>query len=113
MKEAVDERTQRQAGGLGAWLVSRFGRRAAKLPRLRVVERIALGPRQSLALVEAEGRCFLVATSGDGAPAFHALDESCVPGVGHRTGRAVEFAACAARRGTRESEAGGAARISW
>jgi flagellar biosynthetic protein FliP len=39
------------------------------------VERIALAPRQSLALVEAEGRRFLVATSPEGAPTFYALDE--------------------------------------
>jgi hypothetical protein len=45
-------------------------------PRLTLVERIALAPRQSLALVEAEGRRFLVATSPEGAPAFYALDES-------------------------------------
>jgi hypothetical protein len=45
-------------------------------PRLALVERIALAPRQSLALVEAEGRRFLVATSHEGAPAFYALDES-------------------------------------
>jgi hypothetical protein len=44
-------------------------------PRLRLVERIALAPRQSLALVEAEGRRFLVATSAEGGPAFYALDE--------------------------------------
>ena len=45
-------------------------------PRLRLIERIALAPRQSLALVEAEGRHFLVATSPEGAPAFHALEET-------------------------------------
>jgi hypothetical protein len=43
-------------------------------PRLALVERIALAPRQSLALVEAEGRRFLVATSPEGGPAFYALD---------------------------------------
>jgi hypothetical protein len=35
-----------------------------------------LAPRQSLALVEAEGRRLLVATSPEGAPTFYALDES-------------------------------------
>jgi len=40
-----------------------------------LLERIALAPRQSLALVEAKGRRFLVATSPEGAPAFYALDE--------------------------------------
>jgi hypothetical protein len=44
-------------------------------PRLELVERIALAPRQSLSLVEAEGRRFLVVTSPEGSPAFYALDE--------------------------------------
>jgi hypothetical protein len=61
-------------GGLAGWLLGRLhvARRAA--PRLAVLERIALAPRQSLALVEAEGRRFLVATSPEGTPAFYALD---------------------------------------
>jgi hypothetical protein len=44
-------------------------------PRLALVERIALAPRQSLALVEAEGRRILVATSAEGGPAFYPLGE--------------------------------------
>jgi hypothetical protein len=40
------------------------------------MERIALGPRQSLCLVEAEGKRILLATSADGTPAFYALDGS-------------------------------------
>ncbi len=39
-----------------------------------LLERIALAPRQSLALVEAEGRRFLVATSAEGGPAFYPLE---------------------------------------
>jgi hypothetical protein len=49
------------------------GRRAE--PRLALLERIALAPRQSLALVEADGRRILVATSAEGGPAFYPLDE--------------------------------------
>jgi flagellar biogenesis protein FliO len=49
------------------------GQRRAQ-PRLELLERISLAPRQSLALVEAEGRRFLVATSPEGGPAFYALD---------------------------------------
>jgi flagellar biogenesis protein FliO len=68
------------AGGLAGWLLGRLrsggGRRQ---PRLELLERIALAPRQSLALVEAEGRRFLVATSPEGAPAFYALDERARP----------------------------------
>ena len=69
-----------KAGGLTGWLVARVlsrlrsGRRAA--PRLALVERIALAPRQSVALIEAEGRRILVATSADGASAFYPLDEA-------------------------------------
>jgi len=46
----------------------------ASQPRLELLERISLAPRQTLALVEAEGRRFLVATSAEGGPAFLALD---------------------------------------
>jgi flagellar biogenesis protein FliO len=79
-------------GGLGAWLLARWqGRRRAE-PRLALVERISLAPRQSLALVEAEGRRILVATSAEGGPAFYALDENRTtrvrPGAGSaRQGR--------------------------
>jgi flagellar biogenesis protein FliO len=48
------------------------------VPRLQILERIALAPRHTLALVESEGRRFLVATSPEGAPVFHSLDERAV-----------------------------------
>jgi flagellar biogenesis protein FliO len=63
------------AGGVAGWLLNRLRGARRGPPRLAVVERIALAPRQSLALVEAEGRRFLVATSNEGTPAFYALDE--------------------------------------
>ncbi|MGA3159708.1 MAG: flagellar biosynthetic protein FliO [Terracidiphilus sp.] len=66
-------------GGLAGWLLSRFRSGGHRQPRLALLERIALAPRQSLALVEAEGRRFLVATSPEGAPAFYALDERAQP----------------------------------
>jgi flagellar biogenesis protein FliO len=59
---------------LSGWLVSRFRRGGSVQPRLALLERITLAPRQTLALVEAEGRRLLVATSPDGAPTFYALD---------------------------------------
>ncbi|MGA2808035.1 MAG: flagellar biosynthetic protein FliO [Terracidiphilus sp.] len=63
-------------GGLAGWLMSRLRHVSRdRRPRLELLERIALAPRQSLALVEAEGRRFLVATSPEGAPAFYALEE--------------------------------------
>jgi hypothetical protein len=55
-------------------LRGRLHKRDRPQPRLALLERVALAPRQSLALVEAEGRRFLVATSNDGGPAFYALD---------------------------------------
>jgi flagellar biogenesis protein FliO len=64
-----------QIGGLAGWLLRRVRAGGRTRSRLELVERIALAPRQSLALVEAEGRRFLVATSPEGAPTFYALDE--------------------------------------
>ncbi len=83
-------------GGLAGWLLEQWrgrwrGRQGAQ-PRLALVERIALAPRQSLALVEAEGRRILVATSAEGGPAFYALDE-----------KASSSARPAARRASRVS----------
>ena len=64
----------KDGAGLGAWLIEKLhGRRRAE-PRLALLERITLAPRQSLALVEAEGRRILVATSAEGGPAFYPLD---------------------------------------
>jgi flagellar biogenesis protein FliO len=77
MKGNEDARTM-LVGGVTGWLLSRLrtGGGGRVRPRLALVERITLAPRQSLALVEAEGRRFLVATSPEGAPAFYALDEA-------------------------------------
>lgn len=67
---------ERLAGcGLAGWLMGKLRDRQRMRPRLELVERIALAPRQSLALVEAEGRRILVATSPEGGPAFYPLDE--------------------------------------
>jgi hypothetical protein len=62
-------------GGLAGWLLDRLRPGVRRRPRLELVERIALAPRQSLSLVEAEGRRFLVVTSPEGSPAFYPLDE--------------------------------------
>lgn len=66
-------------GGIAGWLRQRFGKDSRTPPRLALLERITLAPRQSLALIEAEGRRFLVATAADGGPAFYALDEPSRP----------------------------------
>ncbi len=63
-----------QISGLAGWLWARVRRSPRSRPSLTLVERISLAPRQSLALVEAEGRRFLVATSAEGSPSFYALD---------------------------------------
>jgi hypothetical protein len=57
-------------GGLAGWLFQRMRGAKRAAPRLALLERITVAPRQTLALVEAEGRKFLVATSADGSPAF-------------------------------------------
>jgi flagellar biogenesis protein FliO len=79
------------AGGLALWLLNRIHRRSDTQPRLALLERITLAPRQSLVLVEAEGRRLLVATSAEGAPAFYPLDGPCgwmaTKGVSHRSDR--------------------------
>ncbi len=77
------------AGGLGVWLLERLRRAPRPRPRLVLLERVTLAPRQSLALVEAEGRRFLVATSHEGGPVFYALDQQEPPtGEARRSGRA-------------------------
>ena len=74
-KSGREQRIGGVAGRLLGWLMARLGGRRRTQPRLALVERIALAPRQSLALVEAEGRRILVATSAEGGPAFYALDD--------------------------------------
>jgi hypothetical protein len=61
-------------GGWTKWLVDRLRAGVRRQPRLALIERITLAPRQSLSLVEADGRHFLVATSAEGGPAFFPLE---------------------------------------
>lgn len=76
-------------GGIAGWLMARLRSTKKEPPRLALLERITLGPRQSLALVEAEGRRLLVATSTEGSPAFYALQ----PGRNGQPSRAAHPAA--------------------
>ena len=78
-QDGVDTTNRALTGGLTGWLLDRLRSTRRSRPRLALLERIALAPRQSLALVEAEGRRFLVATSPEGAPAFYALDGEVRP----------------------------------
>lgn len=74
-------KTEKSAAGetwsLAVWLLSKLRRpRSSREPRLALIERISLAPKQSLALVEAEGRRFLVASSADGAAAFYPIEDA-------------------------------------
>lgn len=66
-------------GGLAGWLLARLRREPRPARRLILRERISLGPRQHLSLIEADGRCFLLATGADGSPAFHPLGDKPAP----------------------------------
>ena len=74
MADGANERAG-GSNGLGAWLLGKLRSRRPAQPRLALLERITLAPRQSLALIEAEGRRILVATSAEGGPAFYALED--------------------------------------
>jgi flagellar biogenesis protein FliO len=63
-------------GGLAGWLLRRFGAPTRPTPKLALIERITLAPRQTVALIEADGRRLLIATSPEGASAFYALDDA-------------------------------------
>ena len=77
------EATGQTPGLPGGWtgrLLARLRVRSSQRPRLELLDRISLAPRQSLALVAAEGRRFLVATSAEGGPAFYPLDQDAYAG---------------------------------
>lgn len=84
------KRAAEPLGGLAGWLLGRLRPGSRTRPRLELLERITLAPRQSLALIEAEGRRLLVASSPEGAPAFYALDEPPV-GTGARSARLRQY----------------------
>ena len=108
MKQSRNGESER-VGGLAGWLLSRLRGARRPQPRLALLERIALAPRQSLSLVEAEGRRFLVATSPEGAPAFYALDGALRPASsGFSRGRISQLPKSAMRAAPDKS-----ARISW
>ena len=60
-------------------LLAQLLRRAAPRRRLAVLDRLPLAPKQSLALIEVDGRKMLIATSGDGTPAVYPLDGPAPP----------------------------------
>jgi hypothetical protein len=78
-RDQKSEGSKTTSTGLAGWILERLRGVSRARPRLVLVERIALAPRQSLALVEAEGHRFLVATSAEGTPVFYPLDPEEVP----------------------------------
>jgi flagellar biogenesis protein FliO len=62
-------------GGVAGWLMRKLNSKQRDSQRLALLDRITLAPRQSLALIEAEGRRILVATSAEGGPSFYPLDD--------------------------------------
>lgn len=62
----------------------RLHRGRAVAPRLAVLERVNIAPRQSVALIEVEGEKLLVGASQDGSPTFFRL------GAEHRDWRGSE-----------------------
>ena len=61
-------------GVVAGWLGRRLRGAQQPRPRLAVIERIALAPKQSLVLVEAEGKRLLVSTSAEAGASFYSLD---------------------------------------
>jgi Flagellar biosynthesis protein, FliO len=66
---------EKGTGGLAGWLLRHFGATTRQKPRLAVLERVTLAPRQTLSMIEADGKRLLVATSPEGSAAFYPLDE--------------------------------------
>jgi len=111
----LEQPIRRPLGGLAGWLLMRLRVARRAPPRLAVLERIALAPRQSLALVEAEGRRFLVATSPEGTPAFYALDEPGRKAAPRREPASGRGNPAALPRSSSPAPAAGerSARVSW
>jgi len=70
---AIDRWPHEESLGVTGWLLRLWHSRVRQAVRLRLVERITLGPRHSLALVEADGVRLLVATAAEGASTIYPL----------------------------------------
>ncbi len=66
---------KRILGWMTAGLLRSWRRSTTHPARLALIERIALGPKQSLVLVEVDGVRLLVATSSEAASAFFSLPD--------------------------------------
>jgi hypothetical protein len=74
MAKGVDKKAG-GCDGWARWLLARWNGRRREGDALDQRQTRLHAPRQSLALIEAEGRRILVATSAEGGPAFYPLDE--------------------------------------
>jgi len=72
----------RKPGGLAGWLSQCLRPHTRTRPALVLLDRLTLAPRQTVSLIEADGKRLLIATSQTGNPAFYALDDhaSRIPG---------------------------------
>ena len=87
---------QRLGMELAGWIRRNWPPSAASVPRLALIARIPLGPRQAVALVEAEGMHLLVATSADGAASFFPLHPATRSNAVESTVEAIRGAIVAA-----------------
>lgn len=62
--------------GLAGWLLERVRHRSKTRPRLALVERISLAPRQAVSLLEVDGQKLLIATAQECSPSFCLLNSS-------------------------------------
>lgn len=76
MRLTLEKMAPATPGGLAGWLLARWRNRTRPRPRLELVERITLAPRQTLSLVDAEGQRILIASSPEGGPAFYPLSSA-------------------------------------
>ncbi|MGA9586619.1 MAG: flagellar biosynthetic protein FliO [Terracidiphilus sp.] len=84
---AVPVKNLQEQQSFRGWLLDRFRRRSLKQPRLALVERISLAPRQIVSLIEADGQRLLVATSPDGAASFYPLKPAAARPAANRRGK--------------------------
>jgi flagellar biogenesis protein FliO len=63
-------------GGWAGWLMKRLHAGRRERPRLEFVERITIGARQTVALIDAEGQRLLIVCTAEGAPAIYPLNRT-------------------------------------
>jgi len=91
-------------GGTIAWLAHRWARSEGHPPRLAVIERLALSPKQVLLLVEADGMRLLISTSAEAPSTIFPLHGMPAP---VQAGRPI------LRPGSRVTRPQAEGRISW